>query len=184
MIPRTPDALPRKPLLSQKDRSPPPAPQPLCWPTLRHNWQAIWAARAPHLFLSPPNQIPLDHPRRTLYLTSTSGGLAERLRSGLQIREDRFDSGTRLQIISQASGFKQKFWMRFYQPTKQPTFPRALACIVMRQRRVLCACHASSWPLAHYAKVISAPNVERARRVHSSGATSSVWLTPMACASS
>jgi hypothetical protein len=27
----------------------------------------------------------------------TDGGLAERLRSGLQIREDRFDSDTRLQ---------------------------------------------------------------------------------------
>jgi hypothetical protein len=27
------------------------------------------------------------------------GGLAERLRSGLQIREDRFDSGTRLQTF-------------------------------------------------------------------------------------
>ena len=28
-----------------------------------------------------------------------NGGLAERLRSGLQIREDRFDSGTRLQAV-------------------------------------------------------------------------------------
>ena len=28
-----------------------------------------------------------------------NGGLAERLRSGLQIREDRFDSGTRLHIF-------------------------------------------------------------------------------------
>ena len=31
--------------------------------------------------------------------TFDGGGLAERLRTGLQIREDRFDSGTRLQIL-------------------------------------------------------------------------------------
>ncbi len=34
-----------------------------------------------------------------VYLPDTSGGLAERLRSGLQIREDRFDSGTRLHLF-------------------------------------------------------------------------------------
>ena len=42
----------------------------------------------------------LHAPMRMLYPQPLSGGLAERLRSGLQIREDRFDSGTRLQIPS------------------------------------------------------------------------------------
>jgi hypothetical protein len=48
---------------------------------------------------SIPKRAPLAvagmirYPQRTF-----GGGLAERLRSGLQIREDRFDSGTRLHL--------------------------------------------------------------------------------------
>lgn len=39
-----------------------------------------------------------------------AGGLAERLRSGLQIREDRFDSGTRLHSSAdEANGFPSTF---------------------------------------------------------------------------
>jgi hypothetical protein len=37
--------------------------------------------------------VPIRYP-----LPTPRGGLAERLRSGLQIREDRFDSGTRLHL--------------------------------------------------------------------------------------
>ena len=60
------------------------------------------------------------------------GGLAERLRSGLQIREDRFDSGTRLQIldtfVNSASGAVRP---------PETAFPRQ-AAVLRRSRSESC----------------------------------------------
>ena len=46
----------------------------------------------------PPIALLHRSARRAKETAPHGGGLAERLRSGLQIRADRFDSGTRLQI--------------------------------------------------------------------------------------
>ena len=57
-------------------------------------WQGIAAQSAPCAAL----RIPL------VQTHLKAGGLAERLRSGLQIREDRFDSGTRLHYLAEIAG--------------------------------------------------------------------------------
>ena len=54
--------------------------------------------------------------------TLDNGGLAERLRSGLQIREDRFDSGTRLH----------------YRPVKTALVPNLLAKALLHRHGTVC----------------------------------------------
>ena len=67
------------------------------------------------------------------YLPCTPGGeLAERLRTGLQIRVDRFDSGTRLQIFSETIVFIAIILEGLGLTAIRPLNDAALDCAAMR----------------------------------------------------